>query len=110
MIFDQNENTTTVTQEKASIVELVKKLDASYADFENNNVIINLTSLSKITLEELLEFLQISNKHREANHSFIIVSNKVDLDDIPDEIVLVPTLQEAHDIIEMEEMERDLGF
>jgi hypothetical protein len=29
---------------------------------------------------------------------------------MPDEIVVVPTLQEAYDIIEMEEIERDLGF
>jgi hypothetical protein len=29
---------------------------------------------------------------------------------MPDEIVVVPTIQEAYDIIEMEEMERDLGF
>jgi len=29
---------------------------------------------------------------------------------MPDEIVVVPTMQEAYDIIEMEEIERDLGF
>ena len=29
---------------------------------------------------------------------------------MPDEICVVPTLQEAHDIIEMEDIERDLGF
>ncbi len=29
---------------------------------------------------------------------------------MPDEIVVVPTMQEAYDIIEMEDIERDLGF
>jgi hypothetical protein len=29
---------------------------------------------------------------------------------VPDEMVVVPTVLEAHDIIEMEEIERDLGF
>jgi len=29
---------------------------------------------------------------------------------MPDEIIVVPTMQEAYDIIEMEEIERDLGF
>ena len=28
----------------------------------------------------------------------------------PDEIVVVPTIHEAYDIIEMEDIERDLGF
>ncbi|MDH3323482.1 MAG: ribonuclease Z, partial [Flavobacteriaceae bacterium] len=43
-------------------------------------------------------------------HSFVIVSDKVNLDGIPDEIIVVPTMQEAYDVIEMEEIERDLGF
>jgi len=110
MIFDTDGNTTIITQEKASIVELVKKLEVLYERFKNDNLIISLTSLNKIPLEQIVEFLEFSNKHRKAKHSFVIVTDKVDLDEMPDEIVVVPTLQEAYDIIEMEEMERDLGF
>ncbi|TXG35449.1 ribonuclease Z [Seonamhaeicola maritimus] len=110
MIFDQNGNISIITQEKATTIELVKKLQALYPKFKNNNIIVNLTTLNKISLEEIVEFLQLSNTHRNAKHSFVVVSNKVDFDDTPDEIVVVPTLQEAYDIIEMEEMERDLGF
>jgi len=57
-----------------------------------------------------VEFLQISNRHRKSKHSFVIVTNQVDLDEMPAEIIVVPTMQEAYDIIEMEEIERDLGF
>ena len=110
MIFDTDGNTTIITQEKASIVELVKKLEVLYERFKNDNLIVSLTSLNKIPLEQIVEFLEISNKHRKTKHSFVIVTDKVDLDEMPDEIVVVPTLQEAYDIIEMEEMERDLGF
>lgn len=110
MIFDQNGNISIITQEKATTIELVKKLQALYPKFKNNNIIVNLTTLNKISLEEIVEFLQLSNTHRNAKHSFVVVSNKVDFDDTPDEIVVVPTLQEAYDIIEMEEMERDLGL
>ncbi|MDX1277723.1 ribonuclease Z [Oceanihabitans sediminis] len=110
MIFDKNENISIITQDKASVIELVKKLDVLYNKFKNDNVIVNITSLKPVSVEEIVEFLQISNKHREAKHSFVIVSNKTDIDATPDELVVVPTLQEAYDIIEMEEMERDLGF
>ncbi len=110
MIIDKDGNTTIVTQEKSSVVELVKKLSASYDSFKNNNIIVNLTTLDKVTLPEIVEFLQISNTHRKAKHSFVIVTNKANLDEMPDEIIVVPTTQEAYDIIEMEEMERDLGF
>jgi len=110
MIFDTEGTTTIITQEKTSVVELVKKLEVLYDRFKNDNVIVSLTSLNKIPLEHIVEFLQISNKHRKSKHSFVIVTDKVNLDDIPNQIIVVPTLQEAHDIIEMEEIERDLGL
>ena len=110
MIFDTDGNITVITQEKVSIVELVKKLQVMYSRFKNENIIINLTSLKQLRTIDVIEFLQISNQHRKANHSFVLVSNKMDLDDIPDELIIVPTLQEAYDVIEMEEIERDLGF
>ncbi|MDO6597551.1 ribonuclease Z [Oceanihabitans sp. 2_MG-2023] len=110
MIFDKEENITIITQEKASIIELVKKLNVLYERFKNDNIIVNLTSINPITLENIVEFLQISNTHRKEKKSFVIVTDKINLNETPDEIIVVPTLQEAHDIIEMEEMERDLGF
>ncbi len=110
MIFDKDNNTTIITQEKSTIIELVKKLQATYPKFKNDNVIINLAVINKVTLQDIIEFLEISNTHRRAKHSFVIVTDKINTDDIPDEIAVVPTLKEAYDIIEMEEMERDLGF
>ena len=110
MILSQDGNISIITQEKATIIELVKKIQALYPKFKNNNIIVSLTSLKPISEMEIVEFLQISNTHRATNHSFVIVSNKISLDHVPDEIIVVPTTQEAYDIIEMEEMERDLGF
>lgn len=110
MIFDKNGNTIVITQEKVSIVELVKKLAIIYSRYENDNIIINLTTIAKMSTSDVIEFLQLSNRHRGANHSFVIVTNRIEIDDSPDELVIVPTLQEAYDIIEMEEIERDLGF
>lgn len=110
MIFDKNGNITVITQEAIGIVEMAKKLDGMYERFKNDNVIINLSSIDPVSLEEILEFLPISNRHRSANNSFVIVCDRVNFAEMPDEIVVVPTLQEAYDIIEMEEMERDLGL
>ena len=110
MIFDKNGNTSIITQEKVSIVELVKKIDVLYERFKNDNIIVNLTTLNTVTLQDIVEFLKLSNTHRNAKHSFVIVTDKANLDETPDEIMVVPTLQEAYDIIEMEDIERDLGF
>jgi len=110
MIIDKTGNTTIITQEKFTIAELVKKLEALYPKYKNDNIVVVLTSLGKISLMEIIEFLNISNIHRGKKHSFVIVSETIDLDEVPDELLVVPSQQEAFDIIEMEEMERDLGF
>lgn len=110
MIIDQDGSISIITQEKATIIELIKKIQALYPKFKNNNIIVALSSLNKLGLQDVVEFLELSNIHKATKHSFVIVSDKVDLDLVPVEIVVVPTIQEAYDIIEMEEMERDLGF
>ncbi|GAB1858175.1 hypothetical protein MHTCC0001_30120 [Flavobacteriaceae bacterium MHTCC 0001] len=110
MIVDKTGNTTIITQEKFTVIELVKKLEALYPKFKNDNIIVVLTALGTIHVDIIVEFLQISNIHRGKKHSFVIVSDKVNLDEVPDELIVVPTQQEAFDIIEMEDMERDLGF
>lgn len=110
MILDQDGNISIITQEKATILELVKKIQALYPKFKNNNIIVSLSTLKALNLSDFLEFLELSNNHRATKQSFVIVSDKIDLNTLPEEIVVVPTLQEAYDIIEMEEMERDLDF
>ncbi|WP_452224647.1 ribonuclease Z [Lacinutrix chionoecetis] len=110
MIIDQEENISIITQEKATIVELVKKIEALYPKFEKHNIIVKLSSLGKITLQDIIEFLRLSNTHRASKRSFVVVTNAININETPDEIIVVPTLKEAFDIIEMEDMERDLGF
>ncbi len=110
MIISKNGNTTVITQEKVTVVELVKKLEALYPKYQNNNIIIVLTALEKIKATEVSEFLQISKIHRKSKHSFVIVSDKINSDEVSPELMVVPTQTEAYDIIEMEEIERDLGF
>lgn len=110
MIFDKKGNTTIVYQENISLSKFIENLNRSYKNIKNDHLIINLFSFSEITSNDILEFLQLSNTHRAANKSFVLVTNKVEYDQVPDEICLVPTLQEANDIIEMEEIERDLDL
>ena len=110
MIIDRDGNITIITQEKISIVDLVKKIEDDYNTYKKTHLIINLTSLKPISLEDIIEFLRLSSNHRGDKRSFVIVSDKANLDEMPDEIIVVPTMQEAFDIIEMEDIERDLGF
>ncbi|GGW62061.1 hypothetical protein DFQ11_102451 [Winogradskyella epiphytica] len=110
MIIDRDGNITVITQEHPSIKDFVKDIEKSYDKFKNNHLVVKLSSLGKIALEDVVEFLLLSNNHRAEKKSFVLVSEKVDLDKVPVEIVVVPTMQEALDIIEMEDIERDLGI
>ena len=75
-----------------------------------SNVIIDFSCWKSLLIEELLNLLELSSNHRSKKNSFVVINNAINPDDIPQEIIVVPTLQEAEDIIEMEEIERDLGF
>jgi len=110
MIFDKEGTTTTVHQENISINEFLKSLEEKYEKVQEEHLILNLFTFKKLTSGDILEFLEISKKHSKKNKSFVLVTDKVAFDDIPVGITVTPTLQEAKDIIAMEEIERDLGI
>ena len=110
MIVNSFQNLIEINQERLSTPEFINKIKADFSLFSNNNIIVILVSLIPLTRSELSEFLLLSNTHRENGHSFVIVTNNIDIDSIPEELIVVPTLIEAKDVVEMEEMERDLNL
>jgi len=72
------------------------------------NLIVDISSNHNISLKDINSFLSISKLFKKNKKSFVIVASNIDFNKVSDKITVVPTLQEAHDIIEMEEIERDL--
>lgn len=110
MIFDKEGTTTIVFQEKITLSTFLENFNKAYPRLKHDNIIVNLFSFSTLTAGDILEFFEISNTHKGSNKSFVLVTDKVAYDDTPEEINVVPTIQEAKDLIEMEEIERDLGI
>ena len=110
MIFDKKGNTVTVFQEDISLGAFLKNLTKAYPRLKDDHIVVNLFSFSKLRADDILEFLQLSNIHRGSRKSFVLVTDKLSYDEVPDEMCVVPSLQEAMDIIEMEEIERDLDL
>ncbi|MDO6472691.1 ribonuclease Z [Maribacter sp. 1_MG-2023] len=110
MIFTKEGSLIIVSQEKISIEQFLENLEKEYAKFKNDNLVLDLLSFSELTPYNVISFLEIARKHKKNGKSFVLVSDKVSYDDVPEEINLVPSLQEARDVIEMEEIERDLGL
>lgn len=108
MIITKQGTTSIVTREATTFEQFMERLHKEYPKLQHDHLIIDLFSLEGITHVEIADFLSLSKDHRAHRKSFVIVSRSVAIDKVPDELSVVPTLQEAHDIIEMEEIERDL--
>jgi predicted AAA+ superfamily ATPase len=72
--------------------------------------IIDLSFDNDLSLEDVKSFSELIKKHKKEKKSFVLVADDFDYNSVPNSITLVPSILEAHDIIEMEEIERDLGF
>lgn len=106
----RKDNYTIIKAEKEDIADIVKYLSLNHPDLKKDNVVIDIYEYKNLDLPELLLFLEISNLHRSQKKSFVIVNDSINIEGIPEELIVVPTLLEAGDIIGMEELERELGF
>jgi len=107
MTIEQQQSTAIITQEKTIISEFSKKFSVLHERFKEGNVILQLNDAHSDSMDVLVS---LSKTHRKLNHSFVVVSAQLNQNDFEDDFTVVPTLQEAHDYIEMEQMERDLGI
>ena len=110
MVFEKEGNTITIVIEKSTVNDFITDLTDAFNEIKENHIIINLLSFDVLTLDKAIAFMSLSRKHRSAKKSFVLVTNQVSYDDVPEELCIVPTIQEAKDFIEMEEIERDLGL
>ncbi|MCD9576617.1 ribonuclease Z [Flavobacterium soyae] len=110
MKVDQKGHTVTIKDTQGDFNGFVEKVTQQFKTFEKQNIIIDLSSDSELTENDLKAFLPLVKLHKKAKKSFVIVACDLDFNAISDKLVVVPSLLEAHDIIEMEEIERDLGF
>lgn len=99
-----------VSQENLSFDDFVEKFAADYGFYKENNIVLDLNKSLNLTIKDLTRFEKIAAQHHKEKKSFVIVYEDLNFNDLPETLVTVPTLQEAKDLIEMEEIERDLGF
>ena len=108
MKVDKKGHTTIIKETKGDIVWFLDNLTHEFHNFKNDNLIVDVSHDSKVTLQDLLNFKDLANQHKKAKKSFVIVAENIDFNDVPEFIHIVPSVLEAHDIIEMEEIERQL--
>ena len=92
------------------IKDFCTQLENDYPRLLSHNVIVDLRKLNIKKDTEFLVLLNIAKEHIKSRTSFVIIANGINVDTLPEELIVVPTMVEALDIIEMDEISRDLGF
>lgn len=88
----------------------LQKITNQHESFKNQNLILDLTHDKSTTIQSIKVFSDLSKLHCKGKKSFVIVAENIDFNALPKSLVVVPSVLEAHDIIDMDEIERDLGF
>ena len=110
MKVEKNNNYTVILSDEEKFSQFYKSFLIENKKFQKENLIIVISDSFTPSLEEFLLFTKISEQKKESGRSFVIVNANIDIDDFPDYFNIVPTLQEAKDVTEMEAIERELGF
>ena len=103
-------HTTIIRDTQEGITAFLMKLTHEHKSFEKQNLVIDLSAHKSVTITDVKSFIPLSKTHKKAKKSFVLVVPEFDFNKAPDQLVVVPSRQEALDLIEMDEIERDLGF
>jgi hypothetical protein len=110
MKVEHKGHTTIIRNTQGSTADFLQKLLHEYNSYKNQNLILDLSHDKDLTMDVVKTFAGITKSHKKEKKSVIVVANNLNCNEAPKTITLVPTILEAHDIIELEETERDLGF
>lgn len=108
MKISKKENYTLIEPEDKPVVDFVSSLTKNQKEYAEENVVVNLLAYQNLKKEEIMGFLEISKVQYDNEKSFVLVSEAIAIDELPEEIILVPSIKEAEDLIQMDEIQRDL--
>tara|TARA_B100001094_G_scaffold54357_1_gene49890 strand:+ start:28691 stop:29011 length:321 start_codon:yes stop_codon:yes gene_type:complete len=93
-----------VLDKKDSIISLESEINKS--KYINNNIIIDLKN---VIVKDFLSFFKtLENNQKKKNKSLVFLTSN--FNNNSEDLNLIPTLQEALDFIDLEEIERDLNL
>lgn len=110
MLITKKDNYTLISSDEGSFKGFQNSLFEKINEFKTTHLILQVSEDINIENKDFLLFLNIAEEKQENGTSFVVVNSTVNVDDFPENLNIVPTLQEAEDILEMEAIERELGF
>ena len=108
MLIDKKETYIVLTPTEKSTRDFYNALNEEISTLKDKHILINFSEKINTSIKEILLFLDIANDKRKNGTSFVLIITGINIDDVPDEINVVPTMVEALDTLEMDAIERDL--
>ena len=103
-------HTIIIKDTEGNIIEFLEKINNQYNSFKDFNLILDISHDKSVDVKTIKIFSDLSKKHKKEKKSLVFVVSDLDYNKVPVSITVVPTQLEAQDLIEMDEIERDLGF
>jgi hypothetical protein len=103
-------HTTVIKDTQGDFQLFLNNITNQHESYKHQNLILDVTHDKSTTIQSIKAFTELSKMHCKGNKSFVIVAENIDFNAVPKSLVVVPSVIEAHDIIDMDEIERDLGF
>jgi hypothetical protein len=110
MKVDRKGHTTIIKDTQRDLNAFIEKIVSHHNAYQAQNLILDLTAHSDIKITQLKELQPLMALQKKQKKSLVTVVEGLDYNEVPEKYTVVPSLLEAHDIIEMDEMERDLGL
>lgn len=111
MKVEQQDNYVLITPSTSTFEVFREKFTKQKKQWESKHVVLDLINIQDLSQDNLASFLPSVIEHKQTKSSFVILSSGIDIDELEEQgMNIAPTLQEAEDLMEMEAIERDLGF
>jgi hypothetical protein len=111
MNVSQKKNYVLVTPSTSTFEVFRDKFKDQKHRWTDKHVVLDLKNIEGLTRQDLASFLPSVIEHKETKSSFIVLANGIHLEELEEQgMNVAPTLTEAEDLMEMEAIERDLGF
>lgn len=110
MVVNQKEDYTLVTSDENTFQAFYSAFLAALASLKTQHLIIQVSENLNTSEEDIFLFLDMAQEQKNSGMSFAVICSEVNNDVFPEHFNIVPTLIEAEDVLQMEAIERDLGF
>ena len=110
MKIEKKENYTLLIADENEFSSFYNSFLEAEKSLKEEHIVIQISENLNSTEKDFLVFLNIAEERKKNGTSFVVISSNIDIDSFPETVNIVPTLIEAEDIIEMEAIERELGF